>query len=88
MSETKVLSRTSRYMARVSAHLPTLASDAERRKFISIQRAKFEADYDAFIGMVDRGGDPGEITAFDFVSTILSLEALESKYSKPELVLQ
>jgi hypothetical protein len=85
MSETKVLSRTSRYMARVSAHLPTLASDAERREFITEQLAKFEADYDAFIRKVDGGGDPGDITAFDFVRDNFALEALElARYSESE----
>jgi hypothetical protein len=82
MSETKVLSRTQRYMARVSAHLPTLGDDAERREFIIEQLAKFEESYEAFRAKVDRGGDPGDITAFDFVETIGALQIELSKVSE------
>ena len=79
-------SRTGRYLARVLAHVRTLADDTMRRDFLSHEMAKWEERYARFVetgGASHRLGDgPGEPTAFDFVQTIAGLETIYAGYSE------
>jgi hypothetical protein len=73
-------------LARVLAHVRTLADDAVRRDFLSHEMAKWEERYARFIeteGVSHRLGDaPGEPTAFDFVETIAGLEIMYAGYAE------
>jgi hypothetical protein len=82
MQPSTVNSRTERYMARLKAHLPALASDAARRDFISCEIDKWEERYTRFIatdGQSHRLNDAsGQPTAFDFVETLAALGAMQA----------
>ena len=71
--------RTSRFIARVDAYLPTLADDGERRAFLDRQLDGWERRYACFIatdGASEFAGnraDPPQAT--DFLLTITGLAA-------------
>lgn len=71
--------RASRFIARVDAHLPTLADDRERRAFLDRQLDGWEHRYACFIatdGASEFAGnrvDPPQ--AADFLLTIIGLAA-------------
>jgi hypothetical protein len=71
--------RATRFMARVDAHLPTLADDGERRAFLDRQLEGWEHRYACFIAtdgaseFASNRADPPQ--AFDFLLTITSLAA-------------
>lgn len=78
-------SRTDRYLARVLAHLPTLADDAARRKFLSREFDRWDQRYATFTARVDCGrieltGD--HATAFDYVDTIGEIAKLQHQYER------
>jgi hypothetical protein len=79
-------SRTTRYMRRIHAHLPTLAHDVARRAFISGEIGKWEERYARFIeteGESHRRSDaPNQPTAFDFVETIAALGGVQSQLNE------
>ena len=76
-------SRTERYMARVKAYLPALASDAVRRDFISCEIDKWEERYTRFIateGASHRLSDASDQpTACDFIETLAALGAMQAR---------
>lgn len=72
---------TERYLARVQAHLAGLPGD-DRRAFLTSEITKWEERYSAWMAKVDRGGDPGSATAFDFTETILALQSLLAQQAK------
>jgi hypothetical protein len=80
--------RTTRYMARVTAHLPALRDDTARRDFISREIEKWEERYARFMqtegDSLRRGDGPSQPTAFDFVETIAALSAVHSRYNGRE----
>ena len=71
--------RASRFIARVDAHLPTLANDGDRRAFLDRQLDGWEHRYACFIAtegaseFVASRADPPQ--AADFLLTITSLAA-------------
>jgi hypothetical protein len=71
--------RTSRFIARVDAHLPTLADDAARRAFLNGQLEGWEHRYARFVATQGASefaastGDPPQ--AADFLLTISALAA-------------
>jgi hypothetical protein len=71
--------RATRFMARVDAHLPTLADDGERRAFLDRQLEGWEHRYACFIAtdgaseFASSRADPPQAT--DFLLTITSLAA-------------
>lgn len=73
-------SRTERYLARVTAHLPTIPDVPLRQQFISQEIEKWEQRYARFIetqGLSHRRSDATtEPCAFDFVETLAALEIL------------
>lgn len=73
-----------RYLDRVDAHLPALADDAERLRFLCRERSKWDARYSAFIADVDAGHhiDPA-VTAWDFMATICELDQRIGRLSSP-----
>jgi hypothetical protein len=70
-----------RYFARVDAHLPTLADDAARRRFLQREITKWENLYGEFYA-TEGDSAPGADAA-DFLLTILGLvlrrDALDGK---------
>jgi hypothetical protein len=78
--------RTARYLARVDAHLPTLADPGARRAFIDRQIEAWERRYARFVategGSQPAGGhDPPQ--AGDFVMTIAALAARRAAPGRP-----
>jgi len=71
--------RASRFIARVDAHLPTLADDEERRAFLDRQLGGWEHRYACFIAtdgaseFASNRTDPPQAT--DFLLTITTLAA-------------
>lgn len=71
--------RARRFIARVDAHLPTLADDRERRAFLDRQLDGWEHRYACFIAtdgaseFVGNRADPPQ--AADFLLTIIGLAA-------------
>jgi hypothetical protein len=71
--------RATRFIARVDAHLPTLADDGERRAFLDRQLDGWEHRYACFIAtdgaseFTGNRADPPQAT--DFLLTITSLAA-------------
>ena len=71
--------RATRFIARVDAHLPTLADDGERRAFLDRQLDGWEHRYACFIategasGFTRHRADPPQ--ASNFLLTITSLAA-------------
>ncbi|MBV8320344.1 MAG: hypothetical protein JO049_06675 [Hyphomicrobiales bacterium] len=71
--------RTTRFIARVDAHLPTLADDGERRAFLDRQLDGWEHRYACFIAtegaseFTRNRADPPQAT--DFLLTITGLAA-------------
>jgi hypothetical protein len=71
--------RATRFIARVDAHLPTLADDGERRAFLDRQLEGWEHRYACFIAtegaseFASNCADPPQAT--DFLLTITSLAA-------------
>jgi hypothetical protein len=76
-------SRTERYMARVTAYLPALASDAMRHDFISCEIDKWEERFARFIateGASHRLSDASDQpAACDFVETLAALGAMQAR---------
>src|SRR5262245_21648055 len=74
--------RASRFIARVDAHLPTLADDGERRAFLDRQLDGWEHRYACFIAtdgaseFASNRTDPPQAT--DFLLTITGLAARRS----------
>ena len=74
--------RASRFIARVDAHLPTLADDGERRAFLDRQLDGWEHRYACFVAtdgaseFVGNCADPPH--AADFLLTIVGLAARRS----------
>ena len=74
--------RTSRFIARVDAYLPTLADDAARRAFLDDQLEGWEHRYARFVAtqgvseFVASAGNPPH--AADFLLTISALAARRS----------
>jgi hypothetical protein len=74
--------RASRFIARVDAHLPTLADDGERRAFLDRQLDGWEHRYACFIAtegaseFATSRADPPQ--AADFLLTIIGLAARRS----------
>jgi hypothetical protein len=71
--------RVTRFIARVDAHLPTLADDAARRAFLDLQLEGWERRYARFVAsdgdsepMIDAADPP---QAADFLLTITGLAA-------------
>jgi hypothetical protein len=75
-------SRTDRYLARVDAHLPTLADDAQRRRFLRREIANWENRYGEF--QATEGASAPGADAADFLLTILGLVARRDALNKPE----
>ena len=78
--------RTARYLARVDAHLPTLADPGVRRAFIDRQIEAWERRYARFVategGSLPAGGcDPPQ--AADFLMTITALAARRAAPGRP-----
>ena len=80
------MTRSSRYLARVDAHLPTLAGDAARRGFLAAQFGIWERRYARFVAT---GGASEEaapcsqpIDASDFLLTISGLGRRLDQVSK------
>jgi hypothetical protein len=71
--------RVTRFMARVDAHLPTLADDAARRAFLDLQLEGWEHRYARFVASegdsepMNDAADPPQAT--DFLLTITGLAA-------------
>lgn len=65
--------RTTRYAARLDAHLPTLADDAARRAFLTSQFNFFDRKYGEFQIKVMRGDDVGDETAWDYVLSMTEI---------------
>jgi hypothetical protein len=83
-----VVDRTTRFLARIDAHLPTLADDAARRSFLARQIAGWEFRYELFC-LTE--GDSEPVTdqtdppqAADFVCTITALEARRASLGDPQ----
>jgi hypothetical protein len=74
--------RATRFIARVDAHLPTLADDGERRAFLDRQLEGWEHRYACFIAtegaseFASNRADPPQ--AADFLLTIIGLAARRS----------
>lgn len=70
-----------RYIARVDAHLPTLASDDDRHAFLKAEEAKWIGRYTEFSSRVIAGAhvDP-DVQAADYVFTIAELGQRARKY--------
>ena len=83
MHEDSQPSRTTRYMARVRAHLPALGSDGARRDFISREIDKWEERYARFIAtegdVHPLNGHDDQPSAFDFTETIAALGAVQAR---------
>ncbi len=77
-------SRTTRYMRRVEAHLPSLADDGARNAFVSREIERWELRYARFIsteGCSNRIGDGiDQPSAFDFTETIAALGAVQAQF--------
>jgi hypothetical protein len=76
--------RTSRFIARVDLHLPTLADDAARRAFLDGQLEGWEHRYARFVAtqgaseFAASAGDPPQ--AADFLLTISALAARRNAF--------
>lgn len=75
--------RCDRYRARVVAHLPTLADDAARRRFIRSEIAKWIERKQQFETEVMLGCYRGEATAFDFAITLADLDKIAAELKEP-----
>jgi hypothetical protein len=79
--------RTSRFMARIDAHLPRLADDRERRAFLARQLEGWECRYARFIATQGASEfaastrDPPH--AADFLLTITALAARAAAFGPP-----
>ena len=78
--------RTNKFLARVDAHLKTLADDAARRSFLAQQIAAWEFRYERF-QLTDGASEP--ITdpanpphAADFVLTIMALHSRQDALTR------
>jgi hypothetical protein len=84
MSDPALAPHVLRYLARVDAHLPTLADDDARHAFLKAEGGKWLSRYTACTSTVIAGGkvDP-DVDATDYVLTIAELgqraRALETK---------
>jgi hypothetical protein len=71
--------RSTRFLARLDAHLPTLTDDAARRSFLAQQLAGWEFRYERFVlsegasEPVTNSSDPPQ--AADFLMTITAIAA-------------
>lgn len=70
-----------KYVARVDAHMPTLASDDDRLAFLKAEECKWLGRYSAFTSNVIAGGpvDP-DVDAADYVLTIAELGQRARKF--------
>ena len=79
--------RTSRFIARIDAHLPRLADDRERRAFLARQLEGWECRYARFIATQGASEfaastrDPPH--AADFLLTITALAARAAAFGPP-----
>jgi hypothetical protein len=76
-------SRTERYIARVKAHLPALATEAARRDFVSREIDKWEERFARFAATEGRshrfGNASDQPTACDFAETLSALSAMQAR---------
>jgi len=76
MSDPSHAPHVARYLARLDAHLPTLADDAARRAFLGAEFSKWIDRYECFQSLVDAGDwiDDGTQAA-DYVITMAEISA-------------
>lgn len=77
--------RLSRYMARVQAHLPTLANDDARRAFLAAEEEKWCQRYENWCLKMDTdtaSPDDRELTPFDFLDTMSAVRKRKDDFAK------
>lgn len=75
-------SRTDEWLNNAARLLATLGSNAERRAVLREKIEELNQTYERWMAHVDKGGDPGTMTAFDFVERIAGLESLLAQYER------
>lgn len=74
--------RTDEWMDGAVKVLATLPSHAARRAMLTLKIEDLNKTYERWMAHVDRGGDPGTMTAWDFNERIAALEAELARYAK------